>query len=566
MTTYATNNPIGSMDPKDLYDNSQNMDFALNDITKAIWKDRFKRNRKTLWGLEQDFNAQLISQQQRFDYFIQNSGYKFIGEYTSGPLTIQDYNQIIRYENEFWKLNASTTPPFTTTGNNAASWVNDLTHFVSVGDGALRQVLTSTSGAGLIGTEKGSNLDVVLQDINSGFFAEFGPQLRKLNSALLDPLVQELQITFIGDSITWGTGSTGAAASGTRDGTLSDPRNNATSPSYVNQLGRLIAGILGTNTVTTFSNHGYSPSGDSIREMVTDKYEFPYGSAYSVVGSGSFMDVTDTNVTGPYLGARRTITVTEGASATLSFNFTGSKFSLVYSQLPNGADYELLVNGESQGVFSTRDATPAFNTRRSHSFGFVMNGTITIRALQHSGDTGNQQLRIEALLFPKTVRIKNQGIIGTTTERYATYNFPTTLSRPKPYPPQNMPGFSHTFVGTGGHEYVESAEPNAILGMRYKYSFTNTGSWEITLKPAATDDRVQFTFPRQIRPAMCRYLPMTWSLRHSTHRQMSRGPVWLPEQQNRDDPRWHANGKNQDSLCAIPKFGELFVSGRSDYF
>jgi len=494
MTTYDTNKPLGSTGPEELFDNAQNMDFALNDITKVIWKDRFGRNRKTLWGLEQDFNTQLISQQQRFDYFIQNSGYKFIGEYTSGPLTIQDYNQIIRYENEFWKLNASTTPPFTTTGNNAASWVNDLTHFVIVGDAALRQVLTSTSGAGVIGTEKGSNLDVVLQDINSGFFAEFGPQLRKLNSALLDPLVQELQITFIGDSITWGTGSTGAAASGTRDGTLSDPRNNATSPSYVNQLGRLIAGILGANTVTTFSNHSYSPSGESIREMVTDKYEFPYGSAYYVVGSGSFTDVIDTNATGPYLGARRTITVSAGASASLSFNFTGSKFSLVYSQLPSSADYELLVNGVSQGVFSTRDATAAFNTRRSHSFGFVTNGTITIRALQHSGDTGNQQLRIEALLFPKTVRIKNQGIIGTTTEQYAAYNFPAFLSRPKPYPPQNMPGFSQTFVGNGGHEYVESAEPNAILGMRYKYSFTNTGSWEITLKPAATDDRVAIYF------------------------------------------------------------------------
>ena len=358
---------------------------------------------------------------------------------------------------------------------------------------ALKGDLAANDGPKNIGTEKGATLDVALQDINSGYFAEFGPQLRKLNSALLDPLVQELQITFIGDSITWGTGSSGAAPSGTRDGTLSDPRNNSTSPSYVNQLGRLIAAILGPGTVTTFSNHSYSPSGESIREMVADKYEFPYGSAYSVVGSGSFMDVIDTNVTGPYLGARRTITVTTGASVSLSFNFTGSKFSLVYSQLPNSADYELLVNGVSQGVFTTRGAT-AFNTRRSHSFGYVTNGTITIRAVQHPGDTSNQQLRLEALLFPKTVRIKNQGIIGTTTERYALYNFPTALSRPKPYPPQNMPGFSQTFVGDGWHEYAEIVEPNAILGMRYKYTFMNSGSWEITLNPGPTDDRVAIYF------------------------------------------------------------------------
>ena len=36
MTTYATKNSIGSMDPKDLFDNAQNLDYALNDITKAI--------------------------------------------------------------------------------------------------------------------------------------------------------------------------------------------------------------------------------------------------------------------------------------------------------------------------------------------------------------------------------------------------------------------------------------------------------------------------------------------------------------------------------------------------
>lgn len=169
MTTYATNNPIGSMDPKDLFDNSQNLDFALNDITQAIWKDRFGRNRKTLWGAEQEFNsqllyqsqtfnaqllaqkqkldAQILSQEQRFDIFIQSSGYEVIGDYTSGPLTIDEFNKLIRYQNELWRLNASTTPPFTTTGNDATSWANDSTHFVSVGDAALRQQITDPNGA-----------------------------------------------------------------------------------------------------------------------------------------------------------------------------------------------------------------------------------------------------------------------------------------------------------------------------------------------------------------------------------------------------------------------------------
>lgn len=147
MTKYATNNPIGSMDPKDLFDNAQNLDYALNEITQGIWKDRFGRNRKSFWGMEQDFSAQLLSQKQRFDNFIQSSGYEVIGEYASGPLTIDEYNQLIRYQNELWKLTAATNLPFTTSGNDAASWINDSTHFLSVGDNALRQQISDPHGA-----------------------------------------------------------------------------------------------------------------------------------------------------------------------------------------------------------------------------------------------------------------------------------------------------------------------------------------------------------------------------------------------------------------------------------
>lgn len=150
MTKYATNNPLGSMDPKDLFDNAQNLDFALNDITQAVWRDRFGRNRTTMWGMEQAFSSQLLSQKQRFDTFIQSSGYEVVGEYADGPLTITEYNQLIRYQNEFYKLTAATTLPFTTTGNDATSWANDSLHFVSVGDAALRQELAAPGGASLI--------------------------------------------------------------------------------------------------------------------------------------------------------------------------------------------------------------------------------------------------------------------------------------------------------------------------------------------------------------------------------------------------------------------------------
>ncbi|WP_394065431.1 hypothetical protein [Alcaligenes sp. WGS1538] len=52
MTTYHTGNPIGSTDPRDLYDNSQNLDhFANSDA--LTYEDRFGRERKTAKGVEQ---------------------------------------------------------------------------------------------------------------------------------------------------------------------------------------------------------------------------------------------------------------------------------------------------------------------------------------------------------------------------------------------------------------------------------------------------------------------------------------------------------------------------------
>ncbi|MGG5143879.1 hypothetical protein [Alcaligenes ammonioxydans] len=51
MTTYKTGNPIGSTNPKDLYDNSQNMDEATNSLNKDYWDDRLGRKRLTWEGM-----------------------------------------------------------------------------------------------------------------------------------------------------------------------------------------------------------------------------------------------------------------------------------------------------------------------------------------------------------------------------------------------------------------------------------------------------------------------------------------------------------------------------------
>lgn len=100
------------------------------------------------YGPKPSFSKQIKDRVQpaidRFNTFIASSGYEVIGDYTAGPLTLTEYNQLIRYNKKLYKLTAATDIPFTTAGNTDETWADtDAAHFVSVGDAALRQNLAS---------------------------------------------------------------------------------------------------------------------------------------------------------------------------------------------------------------------------------------------------------------------------------------------------------------------------------------------------------------------------------------------------------------------------------------
>ena len=159
MATTPTNKPIPSEDPRDLKFNAGKIDEEVNG-SADYYADRFGVQRLTNTGRNHQFKnqmqqqaddwlSQLNQQESDFQQFLLNSGYQFLGDYENGPYTISARNQIIRYQNEFWRLNAATNPPYTTTGINSTSWTTDVTHLVSVGDAALRTELASINGATL---------------------------------------------------------------------------------------------------------------------------------------------------------------------------------------------------------------------------------------------------------------------------------------------------------------------------------------------------------------------------------------------------------------------------------
>ncbi|OUI37598.1 hypothetical protein AZZ74_002090, partial [Klebsiella pneumoniae] len=165
MPFYLTRDPVPSADMRNVFDNAQNLDLALNDLTSSLWTDRLGRSRMSWFGLESafsvklsDFESRFTSQiveqeatfdasqadkENRFQHFLVSSGYVFLGDYEDGPFQFSARNQYIRYDNQYYRLNAATDVGFTTTGTDATSFANDVSHFVLMDGDTLRQNLGS---------------------------------------------------------------------------------------------------------------------------------------------------------------------------------------------------------------------------------------------------------------------------------------------------------------------------------------------------------------------------------------------------------------------------------------
>lgn len=141
MTTYATGNPLGSKDPRDLYDNAENFDAAMNDRTNVAWRDRFGVSRKTWFGIEDQVNT-----------FLARSGFELPPlQYVDGsPLTVDRSTQTIERGGNLYSVKLPSSFPVVLSGN----WSEDEGLLVVRGDQSLRQEITSTSpseGSSIIG-------------------------------------------------------------------------------------------------------------------------------------------------------------------------------------------------------------------------------------------------------------------------------------------------------------------------------------------------------------------------------------------------------------------------------
>src|SRR5690554_145044 len=152
---YNTGNPIGSADPRDLYDNAENLDELVNSQDKTEHPDRLGVPRKTWHGMASEFDGDQArresefvdaqaDKQQRFNLLLANSGYEYLADYAAG-IEITEYNQVLRdTAGELWRAAATTTLPYTTDGTG----LPEGGAFVAVGDADIRNDLAAGVGAG----------------------------------------------------------------------------------------------------------------------------------------------------------------------------------------------------------------------------------------------------------------------------------------------------------------------------------------------------------------------------------------------------------------------------------
>ncbi|HCR0878407.1 TPA: hypothetical protein OMT51_002334 [Enterobacter hormaechei] len=151
MATTPTNLPVPSESYRDLKYNAGKFDEVITSF--AEWYiDRFGNKHYTVQGLKALFDSKIYEWDQIFQQFLVSSGYQFLGDYVDGPLTFTERNQYIRYDGQYWKLNAETDLDFTTTGTDATSWSSDVTHLSLIDGDTLRQELASDNGSNLVAT------------------------------------------------------------------------------------------------------------------------------------------------------------------------------------------------------------------------------------------------------------------------------------------------------------------------------------------------------------------------------------------------------------------------------
>lgn len=280
---------------------------------------------------------------------------------------------------------------------------------------------------------------------------KFGGQLAQLKNSLCDPFEQFTGIAFLGDSITWGATLPENLSPGSDLTTLATRRDVFASPSFVNEFKRWVGRNYFDDATPVITNWAASSAGEAIATYSKTEQVYTNREPFTWTPTGT-STVTDTAAASAITGYQAVYAVGAGSGneALIEFPFTGQELTVVFTCVDSDAvDYELIVDGVSQGLFGTSSAdgytNMAFNQRSDHTFGYVRNKTVGIKIVG-DGAPSIRRLRIEGIEIPKTVRITNQGISGSNSTRYRSRALTTDFLPDIAVAPED--NFSFLMLGT----------------------------------------------------------------------------------------------------------------------
>lgn len=248
---YNTNNPVGSTDPRDLYDNAANADRAVNG-QEVEWTDRLGKARKSWAGMEKMVGDFLVAQ-----------GYESVFVIYAAGAVVERQTQLVQRDGELYRVKLAADIPLGLTGN----WAVDAPKLQAVGDAFLRSILQGANGSNFVGHEGGTvrsallDLDVRLDDAAEALaITTMALKNARALTAAHNKMRsgQALRICCQGDSMTAGYDVSSA------DKVPADNGDWAThaAVTYPAALRYLLG--LSTGTVHTVLNQGYS--GDTAKQ------------------------------------------------------------------------------------------------------------------------------------------------------------------------------------------------------------------------------------------------------------------------------------------------------------
>ncbi|MDD9340063.1 MAG: hypothetical protein PV362_10515 [Providencia heimbachae] len=207
MTTYNTRNKVGSPAAKDLFDNSENFDKAINDRESEIWVDRLGVERVSLFGAEKK-NERLIEKfKVDMNTAIVAAGYITVDSFQQGAdlpnneLTQRNHilrdettGEYYRWDGDLPKPVPAGSTPQSTGGIGKGAWV-------SVGDASLRGDLIAQDGTENIGYGESTVKEIM--SIHYVYLEQFG---FKSGDDVTD-LIQHIHLLYPNASISCRRGS-----------------------------------------------------------------------------------------------------------------------------------------------------------------------------------------------------------------------------------------------------------------------------------------------------------------------------------------------------------------------